>query len=103
MPYEADFEVDGLEIRTRRQRHPGGSVGLRLGNRLAARGIQAVMAHPERVVSVQRNAHRVDRWIMSGWRMQLDLLSLVGTEQRADGTVRGDIFRRTGIRSESEE
>lgn len=34
-PYSGDFEVGGIEVRTRRQEHPGGSVGIRLGNRLA--------------------------------------------------------------------
>jgi ribonuclease BN (tRNA processing enzyme) len=34
-PYAGDLELDGLAIRTRRQSHPGGSVGLRLGDRLA--------------------------------------------------------------------
>lgn len=35
VPYRSDFEVDGLPVRVRRQRHPGGSVGLRFGNQLA--------------------------------------------------------------------
>jgi len=49
-----------------------------LARRLARRGICAVMAHPERMLSVQRNAGHVDPWIESGWKLQLDLLSLAG-------------------------
>ncbi|REJ73247.1 MAG: MBL fold metallo-hydrolase [Acidobacteria bacterium] len=35
VPYDGDFSVAGLEVRVRRQRHPGGSVGMRLGDRIA--------------------------------------------------------------------
>jgi ribonuclease BN (tRNA processing enzyme) len=35
IPYSGDFEIDGLIVRVRRQAHPGGSVGLRLGDQLA--------------------------------------------------------------------
>lgn len=48
-----------------------------LAHRLASRGIRPVMAHPERIEMIQRNPERVRRWIDGGWRMQLDLLSLV--------------------------
>ncbi len=53
-----------------------------LARRLAKRGIRAVMAHPERMLSVQHTPARVDAWINSGWRLQLDLLSLTGAYGR---------------------
>ena len=40
------------------------------------------MAHPERIVAIQRDPLRVVRWIQAGWRMQLDLLSLAGAYGR---------------------
>jgi protein-tyrosine phosphatase len=39
-------------------------------------GIRPVMAHPERVTSVQQDPSRVERWAAAGWQFQLDLLSL---------------------------
>jgi ribonuclease BN (tRNA processing enzyme) len=33
-PYGGDFEIEGLAVLTRRHEHPGGSVGLRLGDQL---------------------------------------------------------------------
>lgn len=49
---------------------------------LAGRGIRPVLAHPERVVSVQQDLGRLDRWVEAGWELQLDLLSLVGSYGR---------------------
>ncbi len=54
-----------------------------MARRLARRGIRAVMAHPERMLSVQQDPGRVRRWAESGWRFQLDLLSLTGNYARA--------------------
>ena len=34
-PYAGDFELGGVAVRTRRHTHPGGSVGVRLGDQLA--------------------------------------------------------------------
>lgn len=34
-PYQRDFELSGMRFRTRRQNHPGGSVGLRIGDTIA--------------------------------------------------------------------
>ncbi|HVS14245.1 MAG TPA: MBL fold metallo-hydrolase [Thermoanaerobaculia bacterium] len=44
-PYRGDLELDGLAVRTRRQSHPGASVGLRLGDRLAY--VTDTIADPE--------------------------------------------------------
>lgn len=53
-----------------------------LAARLAERGLTPVMAHPERVHAVQHDPQRAVRWIETGWRLQLDLMSLAGTYGR---------------------
>jgi protein-tyrosine phosphatase len=59
------------------------SVGVdHIGRRLVERGIVPVMAHPERVVQAQFNPAHVERWVESGWLLQLDLLSLAGSYGR---------------------
>ena len=55
------------------------AVGVRrVAEALLARGVRPVMAHPERTASLTREFHRVERWRDAGWRLQLNLLSLVG-------------------------
>ena len=53
-----------------------------LAGRLRDRGIRAVMAHPERTKSLERDDQRMLRWRDAGWRFQLDLMSLVGAYGR---------------------
>jgi protein-tyrosine phosphatase len=55
------------------------AVGVRrIAEALLRRGVQPVMAHPERTAGLSREFQRVERWRDAGWRMQLNLLSLVG-------------------------
>ena len=55
------------------------AVGIRrVGEALVRRGIQPVMAHPERTSGLAREYERVESWLEAGWRLQLNLLSLVG-------------------------
>lgn len=55
------------------------SVGVtRVGEALARRGIRPVLAHPERTAGLSREWERVAGWRDAGWRLQLNLLSLVG-------------------------
>jgi protein-tyrosine phosphatase len=49
-----------------------------LGDRLLARGIRPVLAHPERIAARWADPGRLDVWWNAGWRFQLGLLSLVG-------------------------
>lgn len=46
------------------------------------RGLQPVMAHPERVAALATDPGRARAWRGAGWRFQLDLLSLAGTYGR---------------------
>ncbi len=46
------------------------------------RGLLPVMAHPERVVALASDPARVLGWVEHGWRLQLDLLALVGAYGR---------------------
>jgi len=50
----------------------------RVGEALARRGLRPVLAHPERTAGVSRDTGRVRGWRDAGWRLQLNLLSLVG-------------------------
>jgi protein-tyrosine phosphatase len=55
------------------------AVGVRrIAEVLLRRGVRPVMAHPERTVGLSREFERVERWRDAGWRLQLNLLSLVG-------------------------
>ena len=55
------------------------AVGVRrVGEALVRRGIRPVLAHPERTAGLSRDWERAVRWRESGWRLQLNLLSLVG-------------------------
>jgi protein-tyrosine phosphatase len=54
----------------------------RVGEALVRRGVRPVMAHPERTSGLDREFERVERWRDAGWRMQLNLLSLVGRHGR---------------------
>lgn len=50
----------------------------RIAEALLRRDIRPVMAHPERTSGLPREFDRVERWRDAGWRLQLNLLSLVG-------------------------
>ena len=55
------------------------AVGVRrIAEVLLRRGVHPVMAHPERTTGLHREFERVERWRDAGWRLQLNLLSLVG-------------------------
>jgi len=55
------------------------AVGVRrIAEVLLRRGVRPVMAHPERTTGLSREFERVERWRDAGWRLQLNLLSLVG-------------------------
>jgi protein-tyrosine phosphatase len=55
------------------------AVGVRrIADVLLRRGVRPVMAHPERTTGLSREFERVERWRDAGWRLQLNLLSLVG-------------------------
>jgi tyrosine-protein phosphatase YwqE len=55
------------------------SVGVaRVAELLLRRGVQPVMAHPQRVGGLSRDWDRLEEWIDAGWKLQLNLLSLVG-------------------------
>jgi len=58
-------------------------IGVRRASALfQVRGLQPVMAHPERVQALAALPRRILTWRDAGWRFQLDLLSLVGTYGR---------------------
>jgi tyrosine-protein phosphatase YwqE len=50
----------------------------RVGQALEQRDIRPVMAHPERTAGLEHEYGRVEGWLDAGWRLQLNLLSLVG-------------------------
>lgn len=55
------------------------AVGVRrVGEALLRRGVQPVLAHPERTAGLSRDYGRAHGWRDAGWRFQLNLLSLVG-------------------------
>jgi protein-tyrosine phosphatase len=55
------------------------AVGVRrMADVLLRRDVRPVMAHPERAAGLPREFDRVERWCDAGWRLQLNLLSLVG-------------------------
>jgi len=54
----------------------------RVGELLLEREITPVMAHPERLVPRLASLERVRDWIASGWKLQLNLPSLVGAHGR---------------------
>jgi len=56
---------------------PAVGVG-RIAEVLLRRGVRPVMAHPERTTGLSSEFERVERWRDAGWRLQLNLLSLVG-------------------------
>jgi protein-tyrosine phosphatase len=59
------------------------AVGVRrIAEALLRRDIRPVMAHPERTSGLPREFDRVERWRDAGWRLQLNLLSLVGRHGR---------------------
>jgi len=88
------------------------AVGVRrVGEALVRRGITPVLAHPERTAGLHRERHRLHDWLDAGWKLQLNLLSLVGghgREAEALGTrllqegcydfVGSDLHRPSGLR-----
>jgi tyrosine-protein phosphatase YwqE len=50
----------------------------RFGAALLDRGLVPVLAHPERAPGLAREERRAEGWRAAGWRLQLNLLSLVG-------------------------
>jgi protein-tyrosine phosphatase len=55
------------------------AVGVRrVGEAILARGLRPVLAHPERTAGLSRDHGRAHGWRNAGWRLQLNLLSLVG-------------------------
>jgi len=50
----------------------------RVGEALARKGILPILAHPERTAGLSRDLGRALGWRDAGWRLQLNLLSLVG-------------------------
>lgn len=54
----------------------------RIADALLRRDVRPVMAHPERIAGLPREFERVERWRDVGWRLQLNLLSLVGRHGR---------------------
>ena len=73
------FEADGDDCLLVELPMHQPAIGVRrVGDALQRRGIRPVMAHPERTSGLSREPERIDRWLDSGWRLQLNLLSLVG-------------------------
>lgn len=50
----------------------------RVAQALLARGIRPILAHPERIRALEAGLDPLFRWREAGWRLQLNLLSLVG-------------------------
>ncbi len=73
----------------------------RVGAALLRRGIRPVLAHPERTAGLAREYGRVHGWIDAGWRLQLNLLSLVGrhggpAEEMAYAMLEDGLYACTG-------
>jgi len=69
------------------------AVGVRrVGEALLRRGLQPVLAHPERTAGISRDPHRVRGWRDAGWRFQLNLLSLVGRHGAEAAHVSRDLL-----------
>jgi len=60
------------------------------------RGIEPVMAHPERVTALATEPTRARAWRAAGWRFQLDLLSLAGTYGSAARDL-ADVYLHEGL------
>lgn len=50
----------------------------RVGEAILRRGIRPVLAHPERTAGIADGIDRVHGWTDAGWRLQLNLPSLLG-------------------------
>jgi len=65
----------------------------RVGAALLRRGIRPVLAHPERSAYLEGEPGRVEGWLDAGWRLQLNLLSLVGQHGSPAERIAGRLLR----------
>lgn len=68
----------------------------RIATLFVRRGLEPVMAHPERVAALADDPHRIRAWHEAGWRFQLDLLSLSETYGPVPAAL-ADLFLSQGL------